>query len=96
MIPIPVANYRTLRPRGKHHLDYWQEEIYFLAMLSRATLRLCERERIIGSRLNEWQCRFVLRRIRRLADFKKLDAPEGYIADIRTAQVRIEGMGINA
>jgi hypothetical protein len=90
-----LANYIAFRGRRFDH-GYWQAEVYFLALLARGFLSLCEEEKIIGDANNERVCRFILKRIRRMADFRQLThaGESEYLMQIRTAQIRIEGMGI--
>lgn len=88
-------NYLSLsRPCCPRREGYWLSEMYWLALLSRGMQVLCDEERILENPNHVKLCRFVLRRILRFADFQKVMITENsqYFSQIRTAQVRIQGL----
>jgi hypothetical protein len=86
-----ASNYLALhRPALQDYLA----ELYLLSILARGVFSFIDARRIHGDAYAERLCIFVLASIRRLADFRELvdDGRSAYISQIRTAQLRIEGL----
>lgn len=90
-----LHNYLDFRGM-KSDEDYWKSEIYPLSWLAGGALMICDEQRVKGNPENERICRFILKRIRRMADFRQLQPPyrSGYVAKIREAQIRLEGLNL--
>lgn len=96
--PLPwLFNYMTIRYRG--NLRGEEEhgvEIYLLSVLARGISTFIDTHKIIGDPWAMKLCRFVYRRMTRVADWMRLvdDSPESTLGLLKRVQRRIEGLNL--
>lgn len=76
--------------------DFWNGELWMLAILARGVCKLMDKEQVRGNRINERVCLAVLYRFRKMANFSLIvDPANDLVRDVKTAQIRIEGLKIS-
>jgi hypothetical protein len=90
-----VRNYLDSSPEDKDY-DYYLQEIWGLALLSRGVLEYIDTHKVKGDEYSEDLCKFVLGRFSEVADFTQLvtTGNSEYLKQIKTAQGRLKGLNL--